>query len=224
MPIVLLAGGIGITPLLSMARHAVTAEPSRPVSLLLSARTAEQVPFADELRVLARRHPQFGLAIALSGGTADPAFHSGRIDRALIERMVPSPREAVYMLCGPHAMIEEMRRLLEEIGVPAHQVHFEKFETAATLAAAAAGPVTVTLRKRSKSVKVREGETILEAVEGAGETLPSLCRVGVCGTCRLRLLEGKVEGDFEALDLSDREDGFILACVGRPLSDCVVEA
>ena len=223
-PIVLLAGGIGITPLLGMLRHGLACEPSRPITLILSAKSVEQVPFFDELRVLARRHPQFRLAIALTAGTTDPRFLSGRIDRNAIESIVATPAEWVYMLCGPLPMIEEMRGLLEAIGVPSPQVHFEKFETAVSLASAAAGPVRLTLQKRRHTVDVGEGQTILDATEAAGESLPSMCRVGVCGTCRIRLISGDVDGDFDALDASDREDGFILACVARPRTDCVVEA
>lgn len=223
-PIVLLAGGIGITPLLGMLRYGLACEPSRPIALLLSAKTAQQVPFFDELRVLARRHPQFRLAIALSAGTTDTRFLSGRIDRNAIESVVARPLECVYMLCGPLPMIEEMRRVLDAIGVPSSQVHFEKFETAVSLATAAVGPVRMTLLKRKRTVDVIEGQTILEAAEAAGESLPSMCRVGVCGTCRIRVVSGNVDGDFDSLDAEDQAAGFVLACVARPGTDCAVEA
>lgn len=209
-PIVLLAGGVGITPLLSMLRHGLAGEPSRPIALLFSARA--QVPFLDELRVLERRHPQFRLVISQT-----------RIDRALLETTVRHPAQCVYMICGPLPMIDAMRAHLEAMGVPAAQVHFEKFETA--IAAAHGAPAArITLRRAKRTIAIAEEQSILEAAEGAGVSMPSLCRVGACGTCRVRLISGEVEGDFDALDPSEQAEGFILACVARARSDCVIDA
>lgn len=225
-PMVLLAGGIGITPLLAMLRHALECEPSRSVTLLLSAKTAAHVPFANELSLFAKRHPQFRLAVTLSAGPRDPRFASGRIDRQLIERVVPHATDAVYMICGPLAMIDEMRRILDALGVPPAQVHFEKFEAAVSHAAASAtgAHATVTMQPGGRTLRVAEGQTVLEAADAASVSLPSMCRVGVCGTCRVRLLSGDVEGDFDAIDASEQAEGFVLACVARPVTDCVIEA
>ncbi len=74
------------------------------------------------------------------------------------------------------------------------------------------------------TVPVLEGQSILDAAELAGEELPSLCREGVCGTCKVRLTEGDVEGDFEMVDARERAAGVVLACVARPLTNCVVDA
>lgn len=240
-PIVLLAGGIGITPLLSMLRHAVDHEPSRPVTLVFSAKTEEQMPFLDDLRLLARRHPQFRLVVALSQGSDKNEYFSGRIDRALIETAVDHLRESVYLICGPAAMIEQMRTILESVGVPRTQVHYEKFEAAVAAATASvgsgsglrpgSGPVAGTsvalslrLQRSGRVVTVEEGQTILEAAECAGESLPSMCRAGVCGTCQVQLVQGDVEGEFDIIDESDRANGGILACVARPVTNCVIDA
>lgn len=225
-PIVLLAGGIGITPLLAMLRHGLSTEPRRPITLMLSARTLAHVPFLDELMLLERRHPQFRLAVTLTGGSDDPRFLSGRIDRTVLECLVPEPAAAVYMMCGPLPMIEEMRRIADAAGVPRAQVHFEKFEAAVSEAESyvPGAPATLTLRKSHRVVQVEHGRTILEAVEAAGESFPSMCRVGVCGTCRTRLVTGEVEGDFDALDASEQAEGYILPCVARVRTACVLDA
>ncbi|HEX7829572.1 MAG TPA: 2Fe-2S iron-sulfur cluster-binding protein [Thermoanaerobaculia bacterium] len=221
LPIVLLAGGIGITPLLSMLRHGLACEPSRPITLILSAKRAAQVPFLDELRVLVRRHPQFRLAITLTSESSDSEFFAGRIDRALIERIVPDAAACVFMICGPLPMIDEMRRVLEALSVPPAQIHFEKFEAAVSAAASSAAGHCLTLQKSNRTISVAGGQTILDA---AGTAVPSLCRVGVCATCRTRLVSGSVEGNFDAIEPADQAEGFILACVARPLTDCVIDA
>lgn len=227
-PLVLLAGGIGITPLLSMLRHTLGAEPARPVVLILSARTSAAVPFADELRVLERRYPSFRLAITLTGGQAD-GCHRGRVDRRLLESVVGDPRAAVWMICGPLPMIDEMRELVASLGVEPSQIHFEKFETATAAAAAAAretqaGAGRVTFARSGAVVPIASGKTVLDLAESAGVSIDTMCRAGVCGTCRTRLASGSVTGDFEALDHADRAAGWILACVAVPSGDCVVEA
>ncbi len=225
-PIVLLAGGIGITPLLSMLRHGLACEPRRSITLILSAKTEAHVPFRDELSVLKRRHPQFRLAVSLTAAPGDARFLEGRIGRSIIERVAEQPLQCVYMICGPEPMIDGLRDvLIEDMGVPAAQVHFEKFEAATSLTAEATTPRTrLTLRDRKRTIDVAEGQTVLDAIEGAGESIPSMCRVGVCGTCRMHLLAGNVSGDFDAIDAEEQAQGVILACVARPMTDCVMEA
>ena len=222
-PIVLIAGGIGITPLLCMLRHAIESQPQRPVTLLLSVRTEADIPYRDELRMLASQHPRFRLAIALTAGTSDPRFLSGRIDGRVVEAVVSNFRASVHMLCGPLPMIDAMKASLESLDVPSSHIHFEKFETALRAAAAPAEQAWITLRESDRKVRISAGQTILDACESAGAPVPSMCRVGVCGTCRTRLLAGEVAGDFEGLDESDRASGFILPCVAQALGDCALD-
>jgi ferredoxin-NADP reductase len=224
-PLVLLAGGIGITPLRSMLLHTLAHEPQRDVTLLLSARTFDAVPFHDELRALARRHPQFRLAVTLSRDEARAGCESGRIDRALLEQFVTAPAASVFMLCGPGPMIEEMRELLGACGVPPAHVHYEKFEAAVAGAASAGSSerFRMTLEPSGRAFQLSAGQTILDAAEGAGIAIPSMCRAGACGTCRTRVVDGHVEGDTEALDPAERAAGWVLACVSRPTGPCRLE-
>jgi ferredoxin-NADP reductase len=254
-PIVLLAAGIGITPLLCMLRHALDSEPTRPVTLLFSAKTEKQVPFLYDLRLLARRHPLFRLAIALSQGSDKAEYYSGRINRNLVEAVVQNVQESVYLICGPLPMIDDSVRLLESLGVPTAQILFERFEAAAASASASASapveapvpvPVlaghdeaardqtgdgeasagsghSVRFKRCNKMVAVRGDESILDAADAAGVEIPSMCRAGACGTCRTRVIEGEVEGDFDLIDEDDRAKGYVLSCVARPVRNCVVD-
>jgi len=74
------------------------------------------------------------------------------------------------------------------------------------------------------ATKVAGSQTMLEAAEGCGAGIPSLCRAGVCGTCRTRVLSGDVRCNSAVLDEQDRLDGFVLACATEVQSDCTVDA
>jgi ferredoxin-NADP reductase len=128
-PIVLLAGGIGITPLISMLRHAVQAEPSRSVTLLYSARTEADFAFREELAVIARRHPQVRVHLA-STRSASAGIYPGRLDAELIRMCVPDIAGSVCLICGPAGMIDQMKAVLASLEVPAAQVRYEVFEAA----------------------------------------------------------------------------------------------
>lgn len=172
-PIVLLAAGIGITPLLCMLRHALDSEPTRPVTLLFSAKTEKHVPFLYDLRLLARRHPLFRLAIALSQGSDKPEYYSGRINRNLVEAVVENPLESVYLICGPLQMIEDSVGLLESLGVPRAQILFEKFEAAAA-SASAASATSMAPVEASVPVPILAGQDDdAQAAESGAEAAPA---------------------------------------------------
>ena len=250
-PIVLLAGGVGITPLMSMVRHAVQAEPSRPVTLFYSAQDERSLAFRDDLAVLGRRHPQLRVIYTLTRQAAPgPAFYPGRIDAPLLQAAVPDITHAVSYVCGPQPMIASMREQLVQLGVPLAQIRYEAFETAVAVSttasiglvavgAAAAGARTRTpprhVRLGASSdyqmrclpagvrVPVRSGQTLLEAAEACGVNVPSLCRAGVCGTCRVRVTDGEVDCESMTLDAGERRHGYVLACVSQARTHCTVQ-
>ncbi len=228
-PLVLLAGGVGITPCASMLRHAVLADPGRPVTLLLSVRTEADIPYREELALLSRRHPQARVEIALSRGSSSPGFHTGRIDEPLLRKTVPDPARAVYAICGPGGMIDGSKAILERMGVPREQVFAEAFEAA--VAASALEPTdssapsrTIRLSVSRKTVEAAPGRTILEAVEDGGVDIPSACRAGSCHTCRSRLVSGEIDAPEGLIAADEAADGWFLPCVSRARTDCVVEA
>lgn len=253
-PLVLLAGGVGITPLVSMVRHALAADPQRPVTLFQSARLRSGLAFADELRVLARRHPRFRWVPAVSGEAAGaPDVYPGRIDRALLSTTAEDLPHSLVYLCGPEAMIASLREVLASFGVPAEQVRFERFEAAVAAmgateherrrardplspeagaghtgasafgtAGSGADEAEVHFARSCVRQRVRPGTSVLDAAESCGVDIPSLCRAGVCGTCRTRAA-GQVEPDVP-LSADEAADGFVLACATRIVGTCTVEA
>lgn len=234
-PIVLLAGGIGITPLISMLRHAVASSPTRPVTLVYSARSVEDLAFRDELASISRRHHQVRVHLAVSGQGGGPELYSGHIDETLLRATVPDISHSVCFICGPAPMIESMKLVLGSLGVPAAQIRHELFNAAvaasaeapqraaASLTATRATAHQLTCRKAGRRVGIAAGQTLLEAAEGAQIPVESLCRAGVCGTCRVHVDSGDVICASDTLDDHDREQGYVLACVTTASSDCTVD-
>jgi ferredoxin-NADP reductase len=234
-PLVLVAGGVGITPLISMLRHAIHAEPARPVTLLYSARTEADFAFRDEIAALARRHPQFRPYLA-SSRSSSPDIYPGRIDEALIKAAAPDIAHSIVLVCGPVPMIEQMKLMLPALGVPAEQIRREVFEAAIAASAAREEPAAAAMPRRTatgrldvkcgrsgRTMPIAPGQTLLEAAEAAGVALESLCRAGICGTCRTRVVEGDVECESDALGADERAAGFVLACVATAHSNCTID-
>jgi ferredoxin-NADP reductase len=243
-PIVLLAGGVGITPLMSMLRHGVATDPSRRVTLLYSVKTEAEIAFKDELDALVAQYPHVRLAVTLTG--VEPSrWRVGRIDSTMIRQEVGRPTEAVYVLCGPLEMIREGRKGLEGAGVPPSQIHAEVFQPAAASGArplpvglapskvgerdaltASGGEVSplLVLTRSHQEVRVPAGQTLLEAAEGVGVAIPSICRAGVCGTCKTRLIKGDAKCSSATLDEGERNEGYVLPCVTWAAGDCSLDA
>ena len=236
-PLALVAGGIGITPLLSMLRHALAADPTRPVALFYSARNRESLAFLSELRVIAERHPQVRIGITLSDDANAPApWRRGRIDGPLIRQFVAHPAHTIFCVCGPDPMMAAMQELLRSEGVPAEQIRSEHFSTAMAAAslndaaarpaagAVAGGGYRLTFAASGREVMTNPAQTLLEAAEAEGISIASSCRSGVCQACRTRLVDGNADCRSSVLDSDDRAAGFVLPCVTYAVSDCVLEA
>lgn len=239
-PLVFLAGGVGITPLMCMLRHAVGCEPTRPVTLFYSVRTEDDIAFRDELWMLARRHPQFRLFVAITDGPAGSNFYPGRINEALLETMAPDIALSSCFICGPRSMLATITEMLQAVGVPKPQIHHEVFEMAIAAAAGlepaapptptptAASPSTQRFEARfakcGRTAQVKAGATLLETAEACGAPIPSLCRAGICGTCRTKVLAGDLHCASATLDERDRQDGYVLACVTKINSSCTIDA
>jgi ferredoxin-NADP reductase len=238
-PLVLIAGGVGITPLMSMLRHAIDAEPMRPVTLVYSVRTVADLAFREELQLLNRRHTQFRAFFAISDGPADPGFFPGRITEALLQTTVPDIAHAICLLCGPPPMLAAIPPVLIGLGVPKGQIGHEVFQAAVAASGGAAAQSAeprppspsetgsahqVQFDRSGLTASVDATRTVLEAAESCGADIPSLCRAGVCGTCRTRVVSGEVTCASRMLDDQDQADGFVLPCVTHALGDCVVDA
>ncbi len=231
------AGGSGITPVLSIVRTLLEQEPGCRVTLLYGNRTAASTMFRDELGDLKNRFmPRFALHLVFSREGVDSPLHTGRLDAvriAALLRLAAPVDEAV--VCGPHAFNDEAEAALQAAGLAAGQIHVERFGVPPALAAALpppahraadAGHARITIVHdglRRDIVWQPDDANVLAAATRAGMDLPFSCQSGVCATCRAKLLDGQVRMDRNfALEPADLQAGFVLTCQAHPVSERVV--
>lgn len=196
---ILIAGGIGITPILSMARQ-LDSE-GRRYRLYYLTRSPDATAFLDELR-----QPPFAGKAVIHHDAGDPA-------RALdLWPLLQKPTAEHICCCGPRALLEAVRDMTGHW--PKSAIHFESFIDAAAAARPEDRPFTVVLARSGQRIGVAPGVSILEAMREKGHEVPSSCESGTCGTCRTRLLAG--EADHRDLVLMDDEKSDqIMICVSR---------
>lgn len=232
---VAIAAGSGITPVFSIVSAILDVEPQSRVTLIYGNRTTRSVMFLDELADLKDRYvDRFHLIHVLSRETRDVEMLSGRLDRERVGRMLDAvlPPDMVdeWYLCGPYAMVTDLRDLLVERGVDRARVHSELFHVGdlpvqREIPAPVAGgsEVTVVLDGRKSTVEMTDpDETVLEAVLRVRNDAPFACRGGVCGTCRAKLLDGSVTMERNyALEDDEIDAGYVLTCQSHPSTAAV---
>ncbi|MEJ7599767.1 MAG: ferric reductase-like transmembrane domain-containing protein [Kofleriaceae bacterium] len=230
--VVLVAGGVGITPMMSIVRSLTDRCWTGDIYLIFSVKKRSDIVFEHELQQLERRFPNLHVLISLS---ADPEAtwegERGHITQVLIEKHVPDLKRGPVLLCGPDPMMTAMRKIFVELGVPDAQVLQEAFispvgtDDAATAAAPVeAGEGAVTFQRGGATIDV-PGLTLLEAAEECGVAIPFECRSGICGQCKTKLVAGRVTMEVQdALTPADKARGLVLACQARPVRDVIVDA
>ena len=239
--VLLIAGGSGITPILSILRTLLEQGEHTRCTLLYGNRTAASTMFKEELEDLKNRHlTRLALHAVFSREQMDSPMAAGRLDAeriALFLRTLIDPRGIDQaFICGPHAMNDNAEAALRTAGVPAERIHVERFglPPGALDGVAEHEPqpedadyATLTLVRdgltRTIQFDKESDPNILEAAARQGLDVPYSCKSGVCATCRARLIEGEVRMDRNfALEKADLEAGFILTCQAHPLTDRVV--
>jgi ferredoxin-NADP reductase/nitrite reductase/ring-hydroxylating ferredoxin subunit len=204
---VLLAGGIGITPLLSMAQSLQRG--GSPHELVVFSRGHDFTPFCDVLDSLGdsvSRHVGLG-----------PEQTASTIRATLGEHT----ESAKVYVCGPAPMIESTIRIASDLGWPPGSVHSEYFANPIEIDDSSA--FQVTLARTATTLDVRPGQTVLEALRDNGIDLPSSCEQGACGTCVANVVEGGVLHQDVYLSADERQKGDrIMTCVSRAASDRLV--
>jgi ferredoxin-NADP reductase/DMSO/TMAO reductase YedYZ heme-binding membrane subunit len=241
--IVMIAGGVGITPLMAKIRYLTDLAWPGTIHLVFSVKTEQDIIFREELENLQKRFANLKVTVTLTRDMS-PTWRGerGRITPALLSRIVADLRGGRVHLCGPTDMTDPVITMLRDLGVPAEQIKVESFASSSRgktggsssisdqrngAVDGAADQTTTTLRfARSEKLVTDLGrKTILEIAEEHGISLPYDCRSGICGRCKTKLIGGKVTMDADdALDPIDRANGLILSCQARCRDDVIIDA
>ncbi|GAB3990561.1 FAD-binding oxidoreductase [Nocardioides marmoraquaticus] len=226
-----LTAGSGITPAMSMVRALADSGSDADVVFVHSARTPADIVFRRELAAL----PETGLAVRVTSVCEADAPGErwqgpvGRLSEPLLRLVAPDVREREVFLCGPPAYMTGAVTLLDGLGVDPERVHRESFSVGAATPvfedAGAAALARIELKRSGRVVTCAPGATVLDAVTTAGVMLRSSCRQGLCGTCKLRLVEGQVEMRHQGgIRHREVDAGHFLPCCSRPTTDLVLDA
>lgn len=243
--VVLIAGGVGITPLMSMLRYLTDRSWRGKIYFINAIRTQDDRIYAAELSALANRFDNLHVLTYLSQSKPLAAIETlsqrwvekmGYINADDLKTFVPGLPQIPIFLCGPDPMMQAVRKTVVSLGVPNENVSTEEFVSPRGNAAALelttesqsdrnteeVQSATVRFVLSGQTVNVDTNTSVLEAAEQVGVALPWECRAGICGQCKVRCSSGRVRMDSrDALTKTEEANGYILACQSHPKTESV---
>ncbi len=242
-PAVLIAGGVGVTPLLSMVNSIVATRSSREIVFFYGVKNGGEHAFKESLEKVVEQQPNVRLVVAYSRPTPEDErnegrgyHHNGRVDIALIKSYVESTNYEFY-ICGPPALMESMNKQLLRWGVAKQDIKSEAFGPATVSKAITSAPgsaglsFTVGGSSSSRITFSKSGKTcdwnpnvgnLLAFAEANGVKIDSGCRAGNCGTCVVAVKSGKVS--YATEHGAELEAGTCLTCIAAPEGNVVLDA
>ena len=230
------AAGSGITPILSLIKTTLRAEPASRFTLIYGNQRQGSVIFSETLEDLKDRYmTRFTMYHVFSREEQDVELFNGRLDRArvasFLDTLIAADTIDAAFICGPGGMIDEVEEGLLASGVDAGRIHLERFGVPDSgpvhhVEAGDAPQARITIiadgLKREMDFRA-EDPSILDVALRAGMDLPYSCKGGVCCTCRAKVIEGKVRMDKNyTLEQPDVDAGYVLTCQSHPLTERVV--
>jgi ferredoxin-NADP reductase len=244
--VVLIAGGVGITPLMAILRNLTDRAWRGTIYFVNAVRSNEDKIYANELVQLANRFGNLHVLTCYSKTVPEQRSEcssthwreqSGHITGRVLKEFVPKLETLPVFLCGPDGMMQAVREAIVSLGIPNSHVATEEFVSPKSSGAVKAiasmagdtkdlpsdGPTrTVVFNNSNRTVDVESSTTILEASEEAGVMLPWECRSGICGQCKVRCHSGRVKMiSRDAITNMEIADGYILACQSVALDETV---
>ncbi|AYG68357.1 MULTISPECIES: hybrid-cluster NAD(P)-dependent oxidoreductase [unclassified Rhizobium] len=231
--LLLLSGGSGITPVMSITRDLADSCEPADIVFLHAARTPLDLIFRSELSCLAARMKGLRLQFlpeTVVGERAWPGL-TGRISSEFLKLAVPDIAERIVMCCGPAPFMAAARSITAALGVPKSNYIEESFDAAVIdepgldVEAQPAGKThQVEFAKQKRTLEVPFDQTVLTAAKRGSVRLPSSCSNGMCGTCKSKLVSGSVEMNHNGgIRQREIDAGMFLPCCSKPLSDLVID-
>lgn len=243
--VLLLSGGVGITPVMSMARWWFDTNGEVDMVFVHSARTPKDLIYPRELDHMASRIANFSLHLIVERLENGQAWHGyrGFFDSAKLHMIAPDFMEREIFCCGPTPYMNAVKAMLKEKGFDMSRYHEEAFgftppkvvEDAienAEAAQAEAEAITSEDLKRveiinngiNMSIQVAPGETLHNAAAKLNLHIPKACGMGICGTCKVLVKEGETLMEHNGgITDDDIAEGYVLSCCSVPKTDVVIE-
>ncbi|MGV2899203.1 2Fe-2S iron-sulfur cluster-binding protein [Achromobacter sp. AGC78] len=234
-----LSAGSGITPLMSMVRTHRDLCDDRDTVFVHSARTPDDIIFSRELALLSASQRHFRAHFICESLGQHAGWHglTGRLSLPLLELMAPDFLRREIFVCGPAPYMLAVRDMLESAGFDMARHHEESFSfdalskpaeavasTDAALASAAQPAFSIHFQKSQRTIQCAAGQPLLDAARDAGLRLAASCTQGLCGTCKVRLLDGRVDMRHQGgIRQREIDQGMVLLCCSRPLSNLLID-
>lgn len=237
--VIMFAGGSGITPMMSIIKSILTQEPESITSLIYCNRDVDSIIFKDKFDELQTTYEgRLHVIHVLDNAPMNWQGYSGLLNHDMLAKLVERIPDwgidkTTYLMCGPEGMMKNVDLLLSERKIPKEKIFKESFvqgiikdgknESAPSKGITETLTVTIRYDGHEYKVAVPPNKAILETALDQGIDLPYSCQSGLCTACRGKCLSGKVKLDEEeGLSQSERAEGYVLTCVGHPLTDDVV--
>lgn len=232
----LLSGGSGITPNMSIIRWMKETGQTKDVHFMHSARSPEDIIFEDELQQIDAQWENFQLSILCENKSPKRGWsgYKGRLTSALLECMCPDYNERVIMCCGPAPYMQAVRKTLEMLNFPMENYYEESFGSPMLASAeltlvetdvADSVSVQLSFSTSNKQVISDSNTTVLDSAQANGVWIQAGCRTGICGSCKVLKTSGSVMMDDPVgLSESELDEGYILACCSYPKEDLSIQA
>jgi ring-1,2-phenylacetyl-CoA epoxidase subunit PaaE len=238
--LILFAGGSGITPMMSIIKSLLNQEPDSICSLVYCNRDIDSIIFKSEFDKFQTTYEgRLHVIHILDNAPMNWQGYSGLLNKEMLTKLferVPNwgLEKTTYLMCGPEGMMKNVDALLAEHQIPTSKIFKESFvagvidkpkkeEAASSTSDKKTREVTIRYDGNEYKIKVDHNRTILETALDQGIDLPYSCQSGLCTACRGKALSGQVKLDEEeGLSKSERAEGYVLTCVGHPITDDVV--
>ncbi|WP_424492830.1 2Fe-2S iron-sulfur cluster-binding protein [Salinimicrobium sp. GXAS 041] len=219
------AAGSGITPVLSILKTVLREEPLSRFILVYGNRTPDETIFFKELLELQAKFPERLFIEFVYSRCNEENCHYGRIDKATVNYVTKNKFKSEdfrkFYLCGPETMIDLVKEVLLENGIPKENIAFELFSTSdeGEVQANLEGSteLTIMVDDEETTFKMAQTATVLEAALEQGLDVPYSCQGGICSSCVARITEGKAEMQKNSILVdSEIEEGLVLTCQAHP--------
>ena len=237
--VLLLSGGSGITPVMSMARWFYDTNANVDMVFCHSARSPKDIIFRRELELMDTRIPNFSLNFVCETHDLSETWYGyrGYMEIIKLQQMAPDFMTRTVFCCGPEPYMVAVKKMLIAAGFPMENYYEESFgappadsefellsEAEEEAQEDRSEGAMVSFAHIGKGIRVKAGETVHAAATSLGIRIPKACGMGICGTCRVLKISGEVEMEHNGgITDDDVADGYILSCCSRPMSDVEIE-